>query len=251
MAERYFPGFAFKKSEPVKEAKIITIPYNGTANFSRPMEVIRLEDLFGDSESVVDEPEPQLWTPSQLQKEFVAQLGKMDRQIRSPRLTMSRRTLTFVTPDEMIPKTDKEKQSLIQRYGNYVADGGIGDCMRNPDGTFTIRIGFAGQEDTVSKEDVLELMGHEYGHTLGEHLEDPIFEELKANAFANLFMRSYFNVSRYRIYQIDVSTIHDTAQFWLEQLLDKGINEEAILAHLTGNRFRKSYPNDYLDKIRP
>lgn len=246
MAERYFAGFEFKKFEPVKPF-IITVPSERTETPSIPIRVVHVIDLVGSLNGPTVEPEPDLWASNQLQREFVTQLDQIDRQIRYPRLTMHRRTMTFVTTDEMLPQTDEERQQLIQKYGgDYIADGGAGDCRRNPDGTFTMRIGFAGQEDTASKDEIFEVMGHEYGHTLGVTLEDPIFEELKAYTFANLLMKHYYDVDEYCVTQMDVSTVHDTAQFWLEQLLEKGISEEAILAHLTGRKFGKSYPKDYL-----
>lgn len=246
MAERYFPGFEFKKFEPPKPITFELVPVERTEIPNGPIETVTLGELTGFENDIVVEPESQVWTPRELQREFITQLGQIDRQIGYPRLTMRKRTMKFATRDEMRPKTDEERQWLVQRYGDYITDGGAGDCARNPNGTFTLRIGYAGQEDTASKDNVISVMAHEYGHTIGRHIDDAVLEELKAYTFTNLFMRHYYNVSEYCVYQVDVSSVHDTALFWLEQLLDNGISEEAILAHLTGKRFRQFYPNDYL-----
>lgn len=250
MAERYFPGFEFRKFEQPKPNTFEFVPVERTEIPNTPIKTVTLDDLTGFADDIFVEPEPQIWTPRELQQEFVTKLGQIDKQIGCPRLTMRRRTIKFVTRDEMRPKTDEEREWLVQRYGDYATDGGEGACARNPDGTFTIRIGYAGQEDTASKDDVLGTMGHEYGHTLGKHIDDAVLEELKAYTFANLFMKHYYNVSEYRVYQMDVSTIHNTALFWLEQLLDREVCEEAILAHLTGKKFGNSSPNDYLNPPR-
>lgn len=246
MGERYFPGFEFREFERPKPITFELVPVERTEIPNTPIGTITLDELTDSADDIIVEPEPQIWTPNELQREFATQLRQINRQIGYPRLTMSRRTMQFVTRDEMQPKTDEERQWLVQRYGDYITDGGAGDCTRNPDGSFTLRIGYAGQEDTASKDDVLSVMGHEYGHTFGNHIDDSVLEELKAYTFANLIMRHHYNVSKYRVYQMDVSTVHDTALFWLGQLLDKGVSEEAILSHLTGRRFGNSSPNDYL-----
>lgn len=253
MSEKYFPGFEFRKFEQPKTFEIISIPYerkdeplNPAETVRLPAKTIRLDDLENDWGDIT-EPSLEVWNPNQVMQEFTRQLSFLDAQVVYPRLTMRRRTMKFVTSDEMLPQTDEDRQRLIQRYGDYGADGGAGDCKRFPNGTFTMRIGFAGQENSASKVDVLEVMSHEYGHTLGEYLDDPVLEELKAYTFANLLMRYFYNAKEiHRLYIMDESSVHDTATFWLEQLLDKGVSEEAVLAHLTGKRFGNSYANDYL-----
>lgn len=247
MAERFFSGFEFRKFEPPKPPEAYIYRYKPTDALSTPVEkeIVRLNDLIRGSPDIIDivESEPEVWTFNQLQQDFARQLSEIDRQTITPRLTMHNRTFKFVTRDEMRPKSDAERKRLVERYGDYIVDGRIGDCKRNADGTFELRIGFAGQENSASKESVLEMKAHEYGHSLGQHLEDTTLEELKAYTFENLFMRYYCNANEYRVSRMDALTIHDTASFWLEQLLDAGIKEEAILAHLTGERFGKYYPD--------
>ena len=55
------------------------------------------------------------------------------------------------------------------------------------------------------------------------------------------------NVDKHLVSQMTVETTHDTAIFWLEQLLENDITEEAILAHLTRRKFGGAHPNDYLE----
>lgn len=237
MAEIYFPGFEFRRIERVNPIEIVTFVAESGAR-----ETIRLSDLC-DLEDIAEESTPKVWNQNKLYQEFTSQLNSVGRQIKHPGLTMRQRTMQFVTREAMRPKNDIERQLLVERYGDYVADG-AGDCTRNPNGTFTLRIGFLGQEDTASKEEVLDVMAHEYGHTLGSDISDPTFEELKAYTFARLLMRQTQDVE-YGGTLLDNSTVHNTAQLWLEQLVANGISEEKVLAHLTGNKFGTSYPDDY------
>lgn len=251
MAERYFPGFDFIRFEPSKLKEITEVLHDGDDLSDYSVESFTLEES-GDFPPIHEvEPELSVWKVDDLQVRFVSLLRSIDKQINHPRLTMSRMTMRFVSRDEMRPKTEEEKQMLIQRYGDYIVDGGVGDCTRNPNGTYSLRIGYAGCENSASLDEVLSVMGHEYGHTVGEQIEDPVLEELKAYAFANLVMRVFYGVRDYRVYQMDVSNVHETALFWLEQLLDRGVSEEEILAHLTMRRFGKSYPYDYLYSLNP
>lgn len=249
MSERYFAGLDFKEKEPSRSFEIITLPYELVDIPATSIETSNLDKITLDLGELIIDDKIKIWTPDQIIEEFSRQLAVIEREVNRPRLTMRGITIKFVTPLEMKPQNARRKLWLVQNYGTYIADGGDGDCSRNNDGSFFLRIGVAGQEHTRSKDDVLELMAHEFGHTLGKVLKPVTFEELKAYAFANLFMRYYYNVHEYRVYPMDVSNPHDTALYWLEQLLEQGISEEAILSHLIGKKFAMCSPYDYLNMI--
>lgn len=249
MAEKFFSGFTFQEFKAREPEEITTVPYTGTV-FPVSSESITLADFVsdvGDLEELTIEETSAEWNPGQIRQEFLKVLRDLDAKLGYPRLTMRRRSVQFVTKDEIRPQTEEEKQQLIEKYGgDYILDGITGDCTRNTDGSFTLRVGFKGEEEAVHHDDVLQTVAHEYGHTVGERLEDATLEELKAYTFENLVMREFYKASQYYPYVMDASTTHSIALFRLEQLLTRGIPEEAILAHVTGRRFGKCYPNDYL-----
>lgn len=206
------------------------------------------EDLTKGFSGIAEvEEELQPWKVDQVMITFLTQLKELDGQIRYPRLTMRKKTIIFVNFDDIQAKTDEERYRLANVYGDYIVDNVAGNHIRNPDGSHTIRIGFAGQENIKSKNDVLAVMSHEFGHGVGRKLEDPILEELKAETFANLFMKKIHGVKELKNCFIGkASNVHETALTWLSDLLDNGFSEEDILAHLTGKRFGSSYPKNYI-----
>lgn len=241
MTERYFPGFAFTPYQPTE---ITTIPLEEkTQNTLPSIGKVYVGDAF-DGLSIRElKLSTYEWNPTQIQKEFEEQLQSISVQIGGPPLTISNIDIQFVTKEEMLHKTDAERQSLIDWYGgDYIADGVTSDCQRNNDGTFTLRIVDTSKEKSMAKDDVLQSMAHEYGHTLGpEFLESPVFEELKAYTFARLFMRHSYDDG------LDtLQIVHKTASLKLGQLLDSGLKEEAIIAHLIGQPFGGFQPDDYI-----
>lgn len=239
MQEQYFPDFTFRPVQNWSIPPIILVPYDPPHKKPiRDIEVIDLRDDIGIK--LIEDTES--WTIPQIKREFKTLLGNIRADIKHPHLTMRGRSFTFVPREAMRPQTEEERQWLITTYGEYVKDGGAGSCEWNADGTFTLKVAYT---DTSSgKDDKIAIMGHEYGHTLGKRLEPVVFEELKAYTFSNLIMKYYHN-TEYRVFPIDDTNIHNAAQAKLLQLLEAGIPEEAILAHLTGEQFGEFQPDDY------
>lgn len=226
MAEVYFAGFKFQE-----------YPYFDFPIISRePVSQITIEP----ADTIYFNP-PSIFRGALVERVFVEKLASLSKQINQP-LTMQGRTFLFVPDEELLPKTKENKQDLIKKYGETIIENAAGDCTRHDDGTYTLRIGLdvAGMEE----DDVLNTMAHEYGHTLGKSIDVPIFEELKAYAFAHLFMRHHWEVDILHIIAIGRS-VHFKALDRVEQLQETGISIEAILAHLTGEVFAGYKPDDY------
>lgn len=245
MAERFFPGFKFRRKpidfiyfQPCKEK--LDLSSVGILNINSLIEdeVVEIELVEGI---------PTSWNPRDLLHEFSEQLEIIGKQI-GYQLTLDGRNMCFVTPEEMRPQTEKERRRLLRRYGEYARDGGIADCNRKRNGTFSIRLGFLGKTDDKSKDDVLNTMAHEYGHTLGSRFISPIFEEVKAYTFAALFMKHYGVVEI--DLSLEINNKHKTALFRLEQLVGRGICEEAVIAHLISAPFGQFQPDDYFKLLK-
>lgn len=197
------------------------------------------------------EEKTQPWKVDQIMITFLMQLKELDSQIRYPRLTMNKKTISFVKHDDVQAKTDEGKGSLINTYGHYMINNVAGDHRISSNSMHIIRIGYSDQEDIESKDQVLNVMSHEFGHTVRQRLKDPILEELKAYAFASLFMKRMPTVELSNNYLdpylfAKAPDIHAVAKVWLSYLLENGFNEEDVLAHLTGRKFGNSYPKNYM-----
>lgn len=186
------------------------------------------------------------WNSKQVRQLFRRNLTKLGRAFDQP-LPIENRRILFVTREDMSPETDTVKQSLVRRYGEYMVDGGAGDCQRNQDGSFELRIGFEGGERYYDKYSVLKTLAHEYGHTLGERISDPLFEEMKAYAFTELFMKCLRPsvIDGGTVYTQKTLNLHQTAVYRMEQLIKRGISHQQILAHLTGENFGYTQSDDY------
>lgn len=160
------------------------------------------------------------------------------------------RDFSFVSRDELKPKTKEEADRLVERYGEYMRGGGGGDCTRMDDGTYKLRIGGKDEENTGLFE-VIETAGHEYGHTLGQILDEVAEEELKASAFESMVQRHYDGDTRYAKQNpfLNPDKPHDVAKHMLGELLRARIPEGAIISHLMGEPLGKFNPNDYLNFI--
>ena len=239
MREKFFPGFTFTKAEK-RDMTFERIPVPpGEAS---QMHIAR-ERIVVDLTQSVEEPVPLPWTEQWVMAKFESILGDISRDTKQTPLSLKGRSVRFVPRGKLRPQSETERRYLIERYGDYIVDGGAGDCVKLGDGSYAIRIGYAGEEETIPEHTVVELVGHEYGHTLGDTLAIAVLEELKAYAFANLAMRKYYNVF---VCQWDASTVHEEALSTLGQLIDRGIKEEMVIAHLTGEPFGIYQANDVL-----
>lgn len=188
-----------------------------------------------------------LWTEDGIRKEFFQTLKRLNKIVPEHRLTMARRSIVFVTPEEMVPRTKEDIQLHQDRYGvgyQYLNDA---DVYQTPWGTFKIRIGYKGRELDSCKESVLEAMFHEYGHTISGIKDDEVHEELKACAFEMFSMKNFLNqkVAVVR-YPNKVENIHERALFKLGQLTYRGVCPEAIIAHIIERPFAGYGSYDYL-----
>ena len=186
----------------------------------------------------------------QILPEFEGTLDKISQET-GEELDMEKRELFLVASDELKPKTKEEAKKLINKYGRYILKRSGGDCKKLEDGNYILRVSIS---EHVQKASVLENAAHEYGHTLGKTLDSTIFEELKAFAFASLFQRFYedTNESKYKsaeLFDVHRKDPHEIAKHRLGQLLKTGIPEEAVLSHLTGKKFGRFSPEDYLKFI--
>ncbi len=156
-----------------------------------------------------------------------------------PSLVTAGRQVYFVPATEL---------PLIRAKRKRRRERAVGDSLRLEDGRFRIRVGYDDHDlnniDNIVDE-ILPILSHEHGHTLGEHIDDPIFEELKAFAFESLFMKEY-GIADYNVGSDFSVGRHRVAGAFLGQLLGKGIPEQAIIAHLTGEHFGGMGPMDYL-----
>lgn len=256
MQDRYFSAFEFYENKPTP-LRLVISPVTERIEIPKqvlPLDIIweeRCDDggIMGIDLETVEEPEYS-WTRRNIQSAFRRQLAEIRHSIGEPSLTMRDRSLHFVSPRQMKPSTEKERKDLLDRYGEYMKDGGAGDCTRHDDGTFTLRVAFGAKPPKLTDNEI-SIAAHEYGHTLGEQIEDPVTEELKADAFQILFMKHFYRVGSYLISPIP-DTVHEIALFRLEQLIITGkMPEEAIIAHLTEGPFGRFSPTDYLAYCNP
>lgn len=246
MSEKYFPGFTF--SLPRQEEILFIPSETKQSSFLTPHSMVLIDFSKFDEENIefdeVVESEVG-WEFSSVISDFNLVLSSMSTSS-NYHLTMENKSVQLVPPEDMLPKTERERSQLVQLYGTYILDGMAGSCRRNPDGSFDLKLGYAGLEEMSTKDDVLGVLAHEFGHTLGERLPDAIFEELKAYAFSIFFMRHYLQVDAI----FDLSTLspektHDIARHYLDVLLARNISEEAILAHLIDKDFGTHTPDTW------
>lgn len=236
MHERYFEGVEFRDELPSR-------------NFSEE-ELQEIRKLFSELEieSIDDVKAPVgEWSTGSVSLEFVRILRKLEKKT-GQLLPLDGMNISYVRPEEMRPRSINERKYLVEQYGDYMRDGGSGDCMRLPGGRFDIRIAVVGREDELSRVTVLGLLGHEYGHTLGEHLEEPVLEELKADAFSALILSQANALDVSLGFEMD--NTHDKARYMLDFFTGIGISEPAIISHLIQTPFMGVYPDSYKGMMR-
>lgn len=157
---------------------------------------------------------------------------------RGTNLTLGGRSFQFIRQGELIQTTD-EAMSYVEHYGPYIINGIRGDCKREPDGSFSLRIAYKGGRHVANVHEVLSTMFHEYGHTLGPLLPDVKLEELKADTFECIGMDQVYSGTGYKhiVGGYYADNAHHVAYDMLNQLRARGFSYEAILAHLTGEPF--------------
>jgi hypothetical protein len=256
MTERYFEGFDF--SVPIR-------PFESVSPTIMEEYLYEQRDFSELEEEIVcfppitdlslDEPaqiEPLFnWSFDIVLTDFKTILGKMEKSL-GVNLPIDKRYFFNVEAQKFIPEVQEERERLAQKYGEYILNGIDGSCERleNDEG-FLIMVGFKGREDSVDHLRVLSVLAHEYGHSLGENIKDVENEELKADAFSNLFMRFYYDVDEYwDDCDLSPDKKHDIATHKLNLLRIKGNREEEILAQLTGINFGGFSENSYLQHLQ-
>ncbi len=231
MHERYFEGVEFRDELPSRD-------------FSEE-ELEKIRQLFHelDIESIEDIKAPiGEWNTRSVSLEFVRILRQLEKKT-GQLLPLDGMNISYVEPKEMRPRSINERRYLVEQYGDYMRDGGAGDCERLPGGRFNIRIAAAGRENELSRTTVLGLLGHEYGHTLGERMEEQVLEELKANAFSAIVLSEAHMLDISLGYEL--SETHDQSRYMLDYLTGLGISEPAIISHLIQTPFMGVYPDSY------
>jgi hypothetical protein len=251
--QEFFSGFRFQEYAKFDIRLVMGLSPVVKDAPTSAISTLEVKDM--ESEKNLDNAEdrqlsPPRWNSRQIKQKFKRSLRKMSKVLQQP-LPTDDVKIVFVTREDMKPKTEAEKRALVAMYGEYMRDGGSGDCHRNPDNSFRFRIGYRGLERVHEGITVLKTVAHEYGHSLGIRIPDPIFEEMKASTFAQLFMTfAHPNlIDGGLAYTMERLNVHQTAVYRMEQLVCQGITHEQILAQLIGQRFGYAQPDDYKHAI--
>lgn len=162
----------------------------------------------------------------------------------------------LVKREDIIPDNNEKLQQIVHGVYNsqLEMESYSGRSFIRGDGTAVILIGYLGMEDKVKENVVMEVLAHETGHTLEGKLLDSVFEEeMKAHAFTQLFCRYLMNLDAVQVNEELLNpdyVLHDAAHLRISQLLKAGLNEEAILAHLTGKNFGPYTPDTWQEMVR-
>ncbi len=240
--EKFFPDVRFHLPKPILPP--IMIPSRRIRiDSGEPVHVVDHLPPAPIEEDHLAEYVPTMdWRADEIRLEFRNGLSALASEFNIDLPTSSYRVV-FVGSKNMLPKDKEPRERLARRYGAYILDGISGSCTRLPNGRFRLRLGYMGKQKVVDKDSVMETLSHEYGHTLGDLIDNPIFEELKADAFCSLFMRVYTDVNEYLIDGESPDKVHDIARSRLAQLTLRGFSEGAIIAHLTGKSFGDFRPD--------
>ncbi len=164
-------------------------------------------------------------------------------------LTLEKRQISFVDIETL--KESAKQKKIDKKYGTYAVEGILGMTNRNIDGSFEILIGVSGDSNANDFENILLVIAHEYGHTIGPVIPDLILEELKAYAFQKLFAK-YLNPKNNT--QLDdrfSDNIHNLAGSMFNQLEERGFRPEAIISTLTWLPFGAYRPDSNIRVPKP
>lgn len=240
--QTYFEGVEFSMPKPMRKPQIM-----GARQAPEADKVDDEPKYYPD----LKEAREDIWSRRKVIAEYRDTIGYISGMV-GVELPIDDRALFFVTRRSLVPRSKKDQEALVKRYGPFILDSIAGytqrlDEDRNSRYGFAMRIGIV--REGATKTTALELIAHEYGHTIGEHIRETIYEEMKAFAFESLFMRVYRDVDYYLMDGVDPESKHDVARHNIGLLQAKGIKEEEILAHLTGKPFGKFMPDDYLNHL--
>lgn len=253
MCSRLFEGISFRDPDSyLYDIALLPEDTVGTVNTSRR---VSLENLwreisgrdFGDTDDMAEPTTEQYGWDFKNTKRTFSRILRQINMSNDTNLSLAGRWISLVPREEMKPKSPAAIAYLREKYGEYMVDGGAGDCRRISEGKYRLRVAHAGLEDVISEEVVLGTLAHEYGHTLGTIFDDPVLEEVKAYSFQELVLCHYNGVDR----MIDLGEslfpgiIHDKARYWMYQLLDMDMPHGAIIAHIGNCNFGRFNPLSY------
>lgn len=248
--QRFFPEIQFSPPAPVRSPQLIPVEKSFSFDLDSTQTIV-LEREVGSLEPVPepDQKIPELgWTRRRLMTDYQDILGVISSRIGST-LPTANRYVDIVSQDKLIPQNSAEEKFLIARYGPYILRTIIGRCVRLPEGRFKLKLGFKGQEENTTEDEAIAVLGHEYGHSLGDHTVQTVFEEMKADAFEALFMSIYLDTDIYCLDGDSPDNLHDVARHRVGLLQAKGIREEEMIAHIIGANFGEFKPDDYLKRL--
>ncbi len=207
---------------------------------------IRLDDWIKKHDfeirKIMDLEEVSLNYTKEILDDFKRTIARMEQDLDYP-LPMEDKQIIFEKRENLQASSYEEIIEEIKTYGKVISRAAV--CDRLKDGTFLIRQGISEKGSYLPKHLVLEYLSHEFGHTLGNCIEDVLDEELKAYTFASLFFKYYNGKSLYSTFtNKQKEDIHRRALRELGKILRAGISEETIISHLIKEKFGKAKPTD-------
>lgn len=223
--------------------KELTADISGSANSQvrTDQEVAADNPLIFDSVTGIPRYDRPLWTKDGIIDDFFDNL----KQLRASgiRIPIYGRSVFLVRREALVPDSEGERRKLKDKYGDNILDSIIGDNSKIEEERFISRIGYRDQEHVALPSEVMQVIAHEHGHTIGDLLP-PVWEEMKAYAFEGFFMSSYLKKA-WEIDGTDPKSLHEIARNRVAQLTQRGIAYLEILSHLAGYGFGEFDSRDY------
>ena len=167
----------------------------------------------------------------QLLDDFSETLGMVSAST-GTRLTMDGVHVQLITRKQLINSLNNPSK-LEEVHGDGVLQMIDGNCTKNPDGTWLINIVQNRTDHVVQVSRSMEILAHEYGHTLGNEFNaHPMLEEVKAYAFQAMAMAANWKIpeSYYKLSGTYVNYTHDVARYRLMKIRDRGFTTGIIIA---------------------